>query len=166
MKAVAGKDYTNTISADQVIAEAIGRQTRFPSLELSDGSGTGGAGHSLTLAFDRNGTPLPAENSPRRLFERLFVPDDASSREATLRRYVEKRSILDDVAAEAKALEKSWGAPTSRKLPNTSPPSARPSCASSVRKHGWTCRNPKWTARSCNSPAYPTTATTARCGWT
>lgn len=109
LKGVPGKDYTNTISADQVIAEAIGRQTRFPSLELSDGSGTGAAGHSHTLAFDRNGTPLPAENSPRRLFERLFVPDDASSREATLRRYVEKRSILDDVASEAKALEKQLG---------------------------------------------------------
>ncbi len=116
LKAVAGKDYTNTISADQVIAEAIGRQTRFPSLELSDGSGTGGAGHSFTLAFDRNGTPLPAENSPRRLFERLFVPDDASSREATLRRYVEKRSILDDVAAEAKALEKKLGRADQQKV--------------------------------------------------
>ena len=116
LKAVAGKDYTNTISADQVIAEAIGRQTRFPSLELSDGSGTGGAGHSHTLAFDRNGTPLPAENSPRRLFERLFVPDDASSREATLRRYVEKRSILDDVAAEAKALEKKLGRADQQKV--------------------------------------------------
>ena len=116
LKGVAGKDYTNTISADQVIAEAIGRQTRFPSLELSDGSGTGAAGHSHTLAFDRNGTPLPAENSPRRLFERLFVPDDASSREATLRRYVEKRSILDDVATEAKALEKKLGRADQQKV--------------------------------------------------
>jgi hypothetical protein len=116
LKAVPGKDYTNTISADQVIAEAIGRQTRFPSLELSDQSGTGGAGHSHTLAFDRNGTPLPAENSPRRLFERLFVPDDAASREATLRRYAEKRSILDDVAAEAKALEKRLGRADQQKV--------------------------------------------------
>src|SRR6188474_2804842 len=36
LKAVPGKDYANTISADQVVAEAIGKQTRFPSLELSD----------------------------------------------------------------------------------------------------------------------------------
>jgi len=116
LKAVPGKDYSNTISADQVIAEKIGAQTRFPSLEISDSSGTGGAGHSHTLAFDRNGTPLPAENSPQRIFERLFIPDDAASRDATLRRYAEKRSILDDVLAEAKALEKKLGRADQAKL--------------------------------------------------
>ena len=109
LKAVPGKDYTNTISADQVIAEKIGAQTRFPSLEIGDMSGTGGALHSHTLAFDRNGTPLPAENSPQRLFERLFIPDDAASRDATLKRYAEKRSILDDVLGEAKTLERKLG---------------------------------------------------------
>ena len=116
LRGVPGKDYTNTISADQVIAEKIGAQTRFPSLEISDGSGTGAAGHSHTLAFDRNGTPLPAENSPQRLFERLFVPDDAASREATLKRYAEKRSILDDVLGEAKALERKLGKTDQGKL--------------------------------------------------
>lgn len=116
LKSVAGKDYSNTISADQVIAEAIGSQTRLPSLELSDESGTGAALQSHTLAFDRNGTPLPAENSPQRLFERLFVPDDASSREATLQRYAEKRSVLDAVLGEAKALKNKLGAADKRKL--------------------------------------------------
>jgi hypothetical protein len=116
LRAVPGKDYTNTISVDQVIAEKIGTKTRFPSLEISDMSGTGGAGHSHTLAFDRNGTPLPAENSPQRLFERLFVPDDAASREATLKRYAEKRSILDDVLGEARALEKKLGRSDQTKL--------------------------------------------------
>jgi hypothetical protein len=116
LKAVAGKDYSNSISADQVIAEKIGSQTRFPSLELSDESGTGAANQSHTLAFDRNGTPLPAENSPQRLFERLFVPDDASSREATLQRYAEKRSILDSVLGEAKALHNKLGKADQRKL--------------------------------------------------
>ena len=116
LKAVPGKDYTNTISADQVIAEKIGAQTRFPSLEIGDMSGTGGALHSHTLAFDRNGTPLPTENSPQRLFERLFIPDDAASREATLKRYAEKRSILDDVLGEAKTLEKKLGRTDQAKL--------------------------------------------------
>ena len=109
LRSVPGKDYSNTISADQVIAEKIGAKTRFPSLEIADASGTGSALHSHTLAFDRNGTPLPSENSPQRLFERLFVPDDAASREATLKRYAEKRSILDDVLGEAKSLEKKLG---------------------------------------------------------
>ncbi|HRF02462.1 MAG TPA: DUF1552 domain-containing protein [Pirellulaceae bacterium] len=111
-----GSDYANAISADQVIAERHGEQTRFPSLQLSDQSGTGSAGHSHTLSFDRSGTPLPAENSPRRLFERLFVPDDVSNREATARRYAEKRSILDDVLDEAKRLERGLGSADRVKL--------------------------------------------------
>ncbi len=116
LKAVPGKDYTNAVSVDQVIAEKIGAKTRFPSIEIGDQSGTGAALHSHTLAFDRNGTPLPTENSPQRLFERLFVPDDAASREATLKRYAEKRSILDDVLGEAKSLEKKLGRADQNKL--------------------------------------------------
>ena len=116
LKSVPGKDYSNSISADQVIAEAIGAQTRFPSLQLSDESGTGGALQTHTLSFDRNGTPLPAENSPQRLFERLFVPEDASSRDAILQLYAEKRSILDNVLAEAKALRGKLGASDQQKL--------------------------------------------------
>src|SRR5687767_10341071 len=105
----AGKDYQNSISVDQVIAETHGKQTRFPSLELSAGGGTGAAGHSHTLAFDRTGTPLPSENQPGRLFERLFVPDGPTAREATLRRYAERRSILDEVLREANALGRRLG---------------------------------------------------------
>ena len=116
LRSVPGKEYTNSLSIDQLIAEKIGAQTRFPSLELSDTSGTGAALHSSTLAFDRNGTPLPAENHPQRLFERLFVPETAASKEATLKRYAEKRSILDEVLGEAKRLEKQLGRSDQQKL--------------------------------------------------
>jgi len=116
LQAVPGSDYTNTISIDQVVAAKHGRETRIPSLQLSDATGTGSAGHSHTLSFDQAGTPLPAENSPRRLFERLFVPDSAVDRAATLRRYADKRSILDNVLAEAKQLQQKLGANDQRKL--------------------------------------------------
>lgn len=116
LKAVPGADYSNSISADQVVAEQHGRQTRFPSLQLSDGSGTGSAGHSHTLSFDRSGTPIPAENSPRRLFERLFVPDSSADRQATLQRYAERRSILDNILNEASALHRQLGREDQRKL--------------------------------------------------
>jgi hypothetical protein len=116
LKSIPGKDYANSLSADQLIAESLGTQTRFPSLQWSDMSGTGGAGHSHTLSFDRTGTPLPAENSPRRIFERLFVPDSAADRSATLRRYSEKRSILDNVLQEANRLRQSVGREDQRKL--------------------------------------------------
>jgi hypothetical protein len=116
LKSKPGADYTNSVSIDQIAAELHGQKTRFPSLQLSDQSGTGSAGHSHTLSFDINGTPLPAENSPRRLFERLFVPDSVSDRAATLKRYAERRSILDDIAGEAKSLERKLGTGDRRKL--------------------------------------------------
>jgi len=98
------------------MATKHGKDTRFPSLQLSDGSGTGSAGHSHTLSFDRRGTPLPAENSPRRLFERLFVPDGSDSKKETLRRYTEKKSILDSISDDARALEKKLGKTDKNKL--------------------------------------------------
>lgn len=111
-----GADYTNSQSIDQVAAELHAPHTRYPSLQLGDMSGTGGAGHSHTLSFDINGTPLPAENSPRRLFDRLFVPESAGDKAAALRRYRERRSILDAVAAEAKGLDKRLGQADRKKL--------------------------------------------------
>jgi hypothetical protein len=116
LKSKPGADYTNSVSADQLVAAVHGKKTRFPSLQIGDMSGTGGAGHSHTLSFDVSGTPLPAENSPRRLFERLFVPDTAGDKQAALKRYAERRSILDDVAEESSALNKKLGAKDKQKL--------------------------------------------------
>jgi len=116
LKAKPGADYTNTMSVDQLAAALHGKKTRFPSLQLSDMNGTGGAGHSHTLSFDINGTPLPSENSPRRLFERLFVPETAGDRAALLKRYAEKRSILDDIARETTGLNQKLGGNDKKKL--------------------------------------------------
>lgn len=116
LKARPGSDYSNSISVDQVLAQTHGLRTRFPSLQLSDMSGTGSAGHSHTLSFDINGTPIPAENSPRRLFERLFVPETAADRQALLKRYAERRSVLDDVASEARALAARLGTRDRQKM--------------------------------------------------
>ena len=116
LKAKPGSDYTNTQSIDQLAAAVHGKQTRFSSLQLADASGTGQAGHSHTLSFDLNGTPLPAENSPRRLFERLFVPDSAGDRLATLQRYADRRSILDSLLGEAQQLNRRLSGNDRRKL--------------------------------------------------
>jgi hypothetical protein len=116
LRSIPGKDYANSLSVDQLIAEKLGTQTRFASQQWSDQSGTGSAGHSHTLSFDRNGTPLPAEDSPKRIFERLFVPDTANDREATLRRYAERKSVLDNVLEESKRLANRIGKEDQRKL--------------------------------------------------
>ena len=111
-----GADYTNSVSIDQMVAGVHGPHTRFQSLQLSDQSGTGAAGHSHTLSFDHGGTPLPAENSPRRLFDRLFVPETATDRAAALSRLAERRSILDSLGSDARALSRRLGATDQRKL--------------------------------------------------
>lgn len=116
LTAVPGSDYSNTISFDQIIAEQFGLETRIPSLQLSDTSGTGSAGHSHTLSFNRSGTPMPAEDSPQRLFERLFVPETATDRSATLKRYAERKSILDSVLTDAKTLHTKLGREDRTKL--------------------------------------------------
>jgi hypothetical protein len=116
LEGTAGKDYQNSISVDQLAVEKHGRETRIPSIELSEGGGTGAAGHSQTLAFDRSGTPLPAENSPQRLFDRLFSADGRATRMATLRRYAEQRSILDEILGEANSLHHRLGKNDQQKL--------------------------------------------------
>ncbi|MCA9005605.1 MAG: DUF1552 domain-containing protein, partial [Planctomycetaceae bacterium] len=116
LSAVPGSDYANTVSADQIVAEHHGKQTRFPSLQISDASGTGAAGHSHTLSFDRSGTPMPAENSPQRLFERLFVPETTAGKKATLKRYAERKSILDSVQQDAARLNQRLGKQDQQKL--------------------------------------------------
>lgn len=105
-----GKDYQNSLSIDQIAAKHHGRETRFPSLELSSKGG------SETLAFDEFGTPLPAEQQPPRLFDRLFVPEGEASRQATLQRYAERSSILDVILGEARSLQKQLGKSDQQKL--------------------------------------------------
>jgi hypothetical protein len=116
LTAVPGSDYANSVSADQIAATLHGQQTRFSSLQLADASGTGSAGHSHTLSFDRSGTPMPAENSPRRLFDRLFVPENASGRTARLKQFAVKKSILDSILAEAQSLQRKLGKSDQKKL--------------------------------------------------
>ncbi len=66
------RPYHNTVSCDQLMAEVTSKHTRFASLELSISAGTGQPCNSSTLAFSRDGVPLPAEDNPRNVFDRLF----------------------------------------------------------------------------------------------
>ena len=153
LKAKPGSDYTNTLSVDQVLAEIHGKHTRFPSLQLSDYPGTGNAGHSNTLSFDRKGTPLPGENSPQHLFERLFVPEAARDRSATLRQYAEQRSILDDIGADAKASIASSAWPTERNSTNTFQAYGRPKPRFKGWRAGSMCPSGESKRRVCSSTA-------------
>ena len=109
------RKYENTVSCDQLMAEVAGRQTRFPSLELSIGSGTGQPGNSTTLAFSRDGVPLPAEDNPRHVFNRLFG-EEAGGAAAQKARLAKRRSVLDAVHDDAKALRRDLGTDDRSKL--------------------------------------------------
>ena len=68
----------NSISLDQVIALHTKKHCRQPSLVLSIDAGVGFLSRTATISFNLAGKPIPAENNPRRVFDRLFRGDQAS----------------------------------------------------------------------------------------
>jgi hypothetical protein len=93
--------FKNTISIDQLAAEHIGGQTRFPSLALS-GEGPG-------LSWTRTGALVPASTSPSKVFAKLFLDGRPDEVQAQLNRLADGRSILDDVRDQASALGSNLG---------------------------------------------------------
>lgn len=94
--------FRNSISLDQFAADTIGTQTRFPSLALS-GEGSGG------LSWTRTGALIAADNSPSRVFARLFLEGKAEDVQQQIRRLEDGRSILDDVGDQAGSLRSGLG---------------------------------------------------------
>jgi hypothetical protein len=113
---VAGRDYANSISVDQVAAHMHGLETRISSLELSALSGPGNGYHTHTLAFNDTGAPIPGENRPRSVFERLFVEDRKSAKVERQRQINDQRSVLDAVLDQAHSLNRRLGSADRVKL--------------------------------------------------
>ena len=61
--------FRNTISMDQLIAERIGSQTRFPSLTL----GVNAASGRHRLSWTRSGVLIPCENQAFNVYKKLFI---------------------------------------------------------------------------------------------
>ncbi|MDB5300896.1 MAG: hypothetical protein JWO87_2559, partial [Phycisphaerales bacterium] len=106
--AQSAREYHNAVSVDQLMAEVTSAHTRFASLELSISSGTGQPNNSTTLAFSRDGVPLPADDNPRTIFDRLFgeEPGGVTAQRNALNK---RRSVLDAVLSEAKSLRREFG---------------------------------------------------------
>ena len=92
--------YKNSISLDQLYAEHVGDQTRFSSLVMSTDGGIGTPRAAQTLSFSRTGRAIPAEQSPKRIFDMLFVKSDADA----ARRLAMSESALDEMLEDAKDL--------------------------------------------------------------
>jgi hypothetical protein len=91
--------FRNSISLDQFAAEHIGGDTRFPSLSLMIGN------DSLSLSWTRNGSMIPPDQSPLKLYQKLFVEDSPQGKVMAHQRLKEDRSLLDSLSEEAKRLE-------------------------------------------------------------
>ena len=114
-KRTEGADIRNGVSADQIAAAALGKDTALPSLELAiDLNFLGGqcensyaCAYMNTLSWSTATTPLPTENNPRIVFERLF--GDGGSPEQRLSQARQNRSILDSVMADLQRLQSTLG---------------------------------------------------------
>lgn len=102
-----GQSFHNTISVDQVAAEALGKDTRFTSMQLSaKGNNADGHGPGLSLAWNRQGKPVASLNTPLAAFHRLFSDNTMplAQRQAALKK---QRSLLDTVLEDARSTQRS-----------------------------------------------------------
>jgi len=115
-KRTVAEDVRAGITIDQVIADKIGRDTVFKSIEAATEDFTGYIGgcdpayacaYFNTLAWRSETEPLPMEINPRNQFERLFGrPGTAEQR---LERMRTGRSILDSVQGDLARLQRDVG---------------------------------------------------------
>src|SRR4051794_13220905 len=105
-----GADIRVGISADQHVANVVGDQTRFPSLELGieRGQQAGNCDSGYSCAYSSNlswrgeSTPNAKETDPKAVFERLFGAGGGGDRAAArARRDADAASLLDFVPDDA-----------------------------------------------------------------
>jgi hypothetical protein len=123
-KKTEGPDIRAGVSMDQLAARVLGKDTPLTSLELcldsNDLLGACESGWSCayanTLAWRTPTTPLPMENDPRLVFERLFGDVDNTTPAARLARVAKNRSLLDSLIPEVGRLQKRLGAGDRQKV--------------------------------------------------
>src|SRR5205814_3643948 len=101
------------ISMDQILARETGKHTQLASLELAIENGeTAGAcdvgfacPYTNTISWKTPNTPLPTQNNPRVVFERLFGDSRSTDPTVRLARLRQQRSVLDSVREEVARLQ-------------------------------------------------------------
>ena len=101
-------DIRPTISLDQLVAEKIGRETRFASVLM------GGANSPMT--YNRSGVPVPCEPKPEETFRRLFMDGSPEEIAREIRRLRDGHSILDGVRGQLRGLSRDVGAADKSRL--------------------------------------------------
>jgi len=115
-KRTEAEDVLANTSVDQVVAQQIGQETPFPSLEVATEDFTGYVGacspgfncvYLNTVCWNSPSTPLPMDINPRVVFERMFGQGGSPAQRAA--RIRDERSMLDSVTSEAKQLQRGLG---------------------------------------------------------
>jgi hypothetical protein len=112
------------ISIDQLVAKELGQHTQLSSLELAldgrDNSGTCEGRYicafTNTISWRSRTTPLPMENNPRAVFERLFGDSGSTDPKHRLERLRRTRSILDSLTETVADLQGRVGPSDGRKI--------------------------------------------------
>ena len=123
-KPTEGADFRAGVSIDQIAAAHLGQATQLASLELglesTDLSGACDVGFSCayvnTLCWRGPTTPLPMENNPRAVFERLFGDSTRIDRRSRVERMQRDRSLLDSVTDKIADLRRTVGTGDRAKL--------------------------------------------------
>jgi hypothetical protein len=93
-------DVPQPMTIDQLAAERLGGETPLRSLELTADSLFLSQPRCSYISYGRDGRPVPREDDPQIVFDRLF-------RDAVGRRLPRTRSILDAVREDARSLRRS-----------------------------------------------------------
>jgi hypothetical protein len=98
------------VTVDQIAAQKIGQDTPLPSLELTIEEPSLNCGDGLscsyrdTISWQGPHAPLPMQNNPQVVFERLF--GDGNTAEQRKSRRAQSISLLDSVVGEASSLQR------------------------------------------------------------
>ncbi len=119
-----GSDLQAAVSSDQLAARVLGEKTQLASLELAiDGRDFVGScddgfscAYTNTIAWANETTPLPMENNPRVVFERLFGDSGSTDPAVRKARLAKDASLLDSVTERAGDLSRQLGSNDKAKL--------------------------------------------------
>jgi len=123
-KMTSGADLRAGISVDQIAARQFGKETQLASLEIGLESpevvgaceSAWGCAYYNTISWRNDTSPLPMENRPRAIFERLFGEAGTTDPEVRMALRKEDNSILDAINASVKKMRANLGGSDRGKL--------------------------------------------------
>ena len=140
-KRTEAEDVLANTTIDQVVAQQIGQDTPFPSLEVATEDFTGYVGacspgfncaYLNTVSWSSPSTPLPMDINPRVVFERMFGQAGSPAQRAA--RIRDERSMLDSVVGRGTAAAARPGRPRPSARDRVSRQPARDRAADPARR--------------------------------